>query len=225
MIASLLSRYRFVDGIRIILYILAGLLPVFFLPRPLGIDFGREMTFGMLIVLAFVLWMLSILSAGKIRWRHSPIVYGAGLLAVIYTASALLSPAPWVSMFFGDVAPERLSSMVAGLLLMLIVANVLYRREEGGTLLFILIFSGALSAVLTAFQLLADVSLLRAIGVADNATVNVVGTLNGLALVYAVLFAVTAGVVFSSAAAGWRAWIRWGLRAATFLFLLDLVLF
>ncbi|OHA02308.1 MAG: hypothetical protein A3J58_00585 [Candidatus Sungbacteria bacterium RIFCSPHIGHO2_02_FULL_52_23] len=224
MLTSILSQERFTYAAKMILYVFVALVPVFFLPRPFGIDFGREMTFGMLIMLAFVLWMLSILSAGEIRWRHSPIVYGAGLLAIMYAASALLSPAPWVSVFFGDVAPERLSSVVAGLLLMLIVANVLYRREEGGTLLFVLIFSAALSAALTAFQLLAGVSLLYAIGVADNATVNVVGTLNGLALVYAVLFAVTAGVVFSSAAAGWRAWIRWALRAATFLFLLDLVL-
>ncbi|MBI2053182.1 MAG: tetratricopeptide repeat protein, partial [Candidatus Sungbacteria bacterium] len=224
MLTSMLSQERFMYAAKVILYIFAALLPVVFLPRPLGIDFGREMTFGMLIMLAFVLWVLSVLATGEIRWRHSPILYGAGLLAATFTASALLSPAPWVSVFFGDVAAERLSSVVAGLLLMLTAGNILRRREEGGTLLFIMIFSGALSAALTAFQLLADVSLLRAIGAVQDATANVVGTMNGLALIYTVLFAVTAGIVFSSAAAGWRAWIRWALGAAAFLFLMDLVL-
>lgn len=224
MITSLLSYQRFVYGAKIALYAMAAFLPLLVLPRPFGIDFGREMMFGMLIMLAFVLWILSILAAGEIRWRHSPILYGAGLVAAAFAASALLSPSPRVAVFFGDVAPERLSLVILGLLAMIIAGNVLRTRAEGGTLLFILIFSGAVSAVLTALQLIADISLLRAIGIAQDAAANVVGTLNGLALVYAVFLVLTAGVVFSNTAAQWKSWVRWALGMAAGLFLLDIVL-
>lgn len=211
-------------GAKIVLYILAALLPLLFAPRSLGIAFGREVIFSVLIMLAVMLWLVAILASGEIRYMHSPLLYAIGGIAALFGVSTLVSASPFVSAFFSDVTAERLSWLVLGLLTAVAAGGVMRRREEGGTLLLILIFSGALSALGTVIQFVSGHSVLAALGLATGADANVIGTVNGLALFYAALFMMTVGLLLSAVSAGWTGRVRGALGAAALLFLFNLLI-
>jgi len=216
---------RFEYGAKMILFVLAAALPLWFVPvSGIGIDMGREITFGVLILASCILWLLRILSSGEIRFQRSPLLWGALGLLVFFGVSTLLSKAPLVSALFADAGAEKFFSMLALVLLAILAGSVLRRREDAGTLIFILIFSGAVSAALTAVQLLAKFSLLASVAGANGIGATVVGTVNGLSLFYAALLAMTAGVALSQGARHWKAWVRWSLAVAGALFLFDIIL-
>ena len=208
---------------KFVLYILAALLPLLFLPLPLGVAFGREVVFTLLIILAFMLWLVATLASGQIRYAHSPLLYIAGALALLSAVSTFISASPFVSAFYNDVTAERLSWLILGLLAMVTVGGVLRRREEGGTLLLVLIFTGALAALMSAIQFLFGASLLMTFGLANGTDANVIGTANSLALFYAALFMMTVGLLLSAVAAEWKVWARGALGGAAILFLLNLL--
>ena len=216
---------RFEQGAKIVLFVLAGALPLWFVPSShIGIDRGREITFGILILLAVILWLLHILSAGEIRYQRSPLLWAALAAAAVFGASALASQAPMVSVLFADASAEKLSSFAAMLVVMITAGSVLWRREDAGTLLFVLIFSGAASAVLTFLQISLNISIFRYLNIANGVDANAIGTINGLALFYAALLSLSAGLTLSRAAAGWHTWVRWALYAASLAFLVDIAL-
>lgn len=219
-----MTSQRCVYGAKIALYVLAALLPLLFVPQPFGIAFGREVVFAVLIMLTVMLWLVAILAAGEIRYVHSPLLYAIGGVAALFGVSTLVSASPFVSAFFSDVAAERLSWLVLGLLTAVAAGSVLRRREEGGTLLLILIFSGALSALGTAIQFVSGHSVLTALGLATGADANVIGTVNGLALFYAAFFMMTVGLLLSAVSAGWTGRVRGALGAAALLFLFNLLI-
>lgn len=212
-----LSSSRFSYGARLVLYVVAGLLPLLFLPQPFGADLGREIAFSVLIIVAFALWLVSVLISGEFSYPHSPILYAGAGLAVIFGASTLLSRSPHLSAFWADPSAERWITLIVGLLLAGVAAASLQGRGETGTLLFVLIFSGALSALLNSYQL-----LIVNYPLPFNA--NVIGTINGLALFYAALFMMALGLLLSPAAQNWKRWARGALAVSAALFFLDLVL-
>lgn len=211
-------------GTSIPLYILAAFLPLLLLPAPWGGDFGRELVFSALVVIAVIVWLVRVLASGEFRYVQSPILYAAGAMALVMTASAILSHAPFIAVFFADAAAERLSWLMTGILLMIAVSSALQRREEAGTALFILIFAGAAVSAIAALQMLFDISIFKYFNIATGTDANAIGTVNGLALFFVALGVMTAGLLLSSAASAWKVWVRWALGAACFLFLLDIVL-
>src|SRR3989338_5397713 len=115
---------RFEFGAKIILYILAGLLPILFIPFPIGVEFGREVVFSVLIILGAIFWFLSILKTGEIRFQLSPILYAALLLLVVFAASTVFSKSPAVSFFLADSVAEKLTTLILGLVLMVLAGGV-----------------------------------------------------------------------------------------------------
>ncbi|MFY9462743.1 MAG: tetratricopeptide repeat protein [Candidatus Sungiibacteriota bacterium] len=211
-------------GVKVPLYLLAAFLPLFFLPLPWGGDFGRELVFSALVVIAVIAWLARALAAGEFRYVHSPILYAAGAMSLALAASAVLSHAPYVAVFFADAAAERLSWLITGVLLMIAASSAFTRREEAGTALFILIFAGAASAAIAAVQMIFSISLFQMLGAGSGADANAIGTVNGLALFFAALGMMTAGLLLSPSASAWKKWVRWTLCAAGILFLLNIVL-
>lgn len=214
------STNRFAYGTKIILYALAGILPVWFLPLPFGVEFGRELTFIILIAAGALAWLVSLLVSGEIRYPHSPILYAALALIAVLGVSTLLSRAPYFSAFLADSAAERWAALGIGLALMAATAAGLRSRGEAGTVLFVLIFAGAAAALASALSLLGLIGPIGPIG----PVFSVVGTANGLALFYAALLMMTAGLLLSPAAHAWKGWVRAALAAAAVFFLLDLLL-
>lgn len=207
-----------------LLYVLAAFLPLAVLPLSLRIDFGREVIFSSLIIAAAVLWFLSILTTGEVRIRHSPVCWAALALLLVFGVATVFSNSPFVSFLISDASAESLVTLIAVLLLMLVTSSVLRSREEAGTLIFILIFAGALSALATLIQIWTGFTPYRwLVNSATNIDFNVVGTINGLSLFYIALFMTTLGVLFSSFAEYWKSWVRYALWASLALLALDIV--
>ncbi|TSD04660.1 MAG: putative tpr repeat protein [Parcubacteria group bacterium Greene0714_36] len=210
---------------KIILYIIAGAFPLLVLPLPLGTDIGREIALVTLTVITGILWLIGILGHGEVRYPVSPILWVAGILAVVWGASTALGHAPLVSFFFADAAAERLMTLLTGLTLMAVTAGILKNRAEetytsAGTLLFILIFGGAAAAILSLYTfLIGPIGFLPV-----QPFFNVIGTVNGLAIFYGALLMMTAGLLLSPAVEKWKTWVRVVATAAAVIFLANLLL-
>ena len=210
---------------RMLLFVLTAAVPLWFIPvSTIGIDAGREITFGVLILGVVMLWLLRVLISGEIRYHHSPLLWMEGLILIFFGAATFLSRAPLVSVLFADPAAEKFLSVALFVLLAAVGGSVLRNREHAGTLIFVLVFSTALSALLALVQLLGGPSLLKHLMGATGIDANVIGTVNGLALFYAVVLAMTAGLCLSGAAREWHKWIRWLLGGAMAVFLADLII-
>lgn len=212
------NRFAYIS--KLFFYLTAAALPVAFLPLPFGADTGREIIFAVLILGAGLLWLAATLGKGEFRYPVSPILWGAGVLAVVWTASAALSGSPMVSAFFAEPQAERVMTLGLGLVLMIAMAGVLETRGEARLLLFVLLSSGAVAALLSLYTFL--VGPIGFIPIQPH--FNVIGTINGLALFYAVLLAMTLGLILSSGASQWYKGMRWLLGIAGVLFLLNLLL-
>lgn len=216
---------RFEFGAKIILYILAGFLPIFFVPLPLGVEFGREVVFSVLIILGAILWFLSILKTGEVRFQKSPILYAALLALVVFAFSAVFSKAPLFSFFLADAASEKLTTLILGLVLMVLAGGVFRSREEVGQWIFILLFSGAIAGIFSILQITQIFPVYKYLAsFASGVDFNVIGTINGLALFYGVLFITGVGLLFSSSLGSWKWWMRYGLFASLAVFLVNLLL-
>lgn len=212
------NRFAYIS--KLLVYLIAAAIPVAFLPLPFGAETGREIILTVLILGAGLLWLAATLGRGEISYPVSPILWGAGLLAVVWTASTALSGSPLVSAFFADAGSERAMTLGLGLVLMITAAGVLATRAEAGLLLFVLLLSGAVGAVLSLYTF-----LVGPIGfLSVQPYFNVIGTVNGLALFYAVLLAMTLGLILSPGARRWRGAMRWSLVTAGILFLLNLLM-
>ena len=215
---------RFEWGSRMLLYVLAAFLPLAVLPLSLRVDFGREIIFSTLVIAAAVLWLLSILTVGEVRIRHSPVCWAALALLLVFGAATIFSKSPFVSFLISDVAAESLVTLMAAALLMLLTSSVFRSREEAGMLIFILIFAGALSALFTLIQIWTGFTPYRwLVNSATSIDFNVVGTINGLALFYIALFMMTLGVLYSTFADNWKEWVRYALWAALAFFALNII--
>lgn len=216
---------RFEFGAKIILYILAGLLPIFFVPLPIGVEFGRETVFSVLIILGAILWFLSILKTGEVRFQKSPILYAALLILVVFAFSTVFSKSTLVSFFLADVAAEKLSTLILGLALTALAGGVFKSREEVGRLVFTLLFSGAIAGILDILQMTQIFPVYKYLAsFASGVDFNVIGTINGLALFYGALFVTGIGLLFSSSLGSWKWWMRYGLFASLAIFLANLLL-
>lgn len=212
---------RFQMGAKIILYLFAALLPLWFVPVSLPVEFGREITFGILVIIAVILRLLVVLRTGEIRFPHSPILWAAGVLVLVFSASVLASKSPLLSTFFADATAEKLSTLVLGVLLMILAATTFASRREIGIFLFILLVSGTISALATLLQFF-GIPVYSAIGGGQN--FNVIGTVNGLAVFYASLLLINTGLIFSGVFRTWRPWIRSLLFVSSLAFLAVILL-
>ena len=209
---------------KIVLYVVAGFLPLWFLPLPTGVELGREITFSILIIAALVLWLLSVLTTGELRFQISPVLYAAGHFLAVMIISTFLSVAPSVSAFLADPVGEKLSTLILGVFLMFLMGGLFKKQKEVGTLVFVLIFAGGVSALVNLAQLLTQIPLYQKLfSFAQGADFNAIGTQNGLALFFATLLAVALGVITSASFKKWKGWVRTALLVSILAFLANLV--
>lgn len=207
---------------RIILYVLAVLLPLWVLPGGMSIEGGRATTFGILIFVGTILWLAAILHKGELRYFRSPIVWIAFFFLAVAGIGALLSVSPIESFAFSPSRAETFVAVGLGILLMFFVGGVFYTPRQAERSLMLLVLSGGVSALITAAQIVFGFSayewFLAGAGAIDF---NVIGTINGLAIFYTVL-----GVIGIQLAGrdGVKIWTRVLLFAALFFLFLDVFL-
>ena len=215
----------FAYSAKIALWALAALLPIWFVPFSIGVEFGREVTFGVLIFAGVILWLLSVLTRGEIRFVQSPILWAAGLMAAVFAVSAFYSASPFVSFFLAAPVAERVSALVLGILLMILAGAVLTTDEDVGKALELLFLTSGIAALIVFVQLVGNISLFRYLGsFAQGIDFNAVGSINGFALFAAVVFSVGIGVVVSRSFGEWRWWKKIILVAILALLLADMFL-
>ncbi|TSC68498.1 MAG: hypothetical protein G01um101466_428 [Parcubacteria group bacterium Gr01-1014_66] len=186
----------FLDITRRILYVFAALLPVWILPLPVSIEFGRELTFMLLIVLAGLSWCLSFLARGQMRLHYSVIHFAVAGFLIVLTVSVLTSALPFRSLLVNGPSAERFIAPLLGALLMLIVAGSMEKYQIERFLL-ILFGSTTLAGIITAIQLIGEISLYGIIIFgAGNFDANPVGTLNGLSLFYGMILMMEMSIGF-----------------------------
>lgn len=220
---------RFEYAARIVLYGIAAFLPIWLVPFfSLGAEFGREVTFTVLIIIAALLWLLSILTRGEIRFFLSPVLYAALIFLLFIGISAIFSTAPFVSAFLASPAAERLSTIILGALLFVLFGSIFRTQEEAWTATFLLIATAALSALVNAVQLIFDISLFQYVSpiVSESPSFNVIGTVNGLALFYVALLSLSLGLLLGrrSKLIARSPLISYFLAFVSLLFLLNLFL-
>ncbi len=209
---------------KMLVYIFTALLPIFFIPWPVGVELGREITFSILIVLGAIAWLVSILKHGVLRYQHSPVLAAAFILFVVTAAGVVFSKTPWISAVLADPTAERFSTLILGLAFVLVTGGVLRSREEVATAVFILIFSGGAAALINVVQLLSGVPLYQyLLPFAQGSDFNVIGTQNGAALFYAALFVMGGGFWVLNSQENLRPFARYLLPAVLAVFLVNLL--
>ena len=215
---------KFERAAKLLIYVLSALLPLWFLPLPVGVENGREITFAILIACAGILWLLSALTTGGIRLNLSPVLYGVALFSVVAFLSAFFSSSPFISSFFSDPVGERLSAIIMGAILFLLIGGLFKKQHEIGIFVFLFVFTSALSAAINLIQLVFGVSVYGYLfSVAQGSDFNIVGTQNGLALFYSVILGLTAGITTSVSIKKWKPWLKYILYISAALFLLNLM--
>lgn len=220
---------RFEYTVKIILYSIVALLPIWIVPWfSLGAEFGRETTFTVLIIIAALFWLLGVLTRGEIHFFLSPALWAVLLFFLFAAISALFSAAPFVSVFLATPSAERLSTLFLGILLFVLFGSVFRTQGEAWGAALILLGAGTLSAIVNAVQLIFDISLFQYVSpiVSESPSFNVIGTVNGLALFYVALLSLALGLLLSkrSKLISESPLIIFFLCIASLLFLLNLFL-
>ncbi|MDZ4260060.1 MAG: tetratricopeptide repeat protein, partial [Candidatus Sungbacteria bacterium] len=199
--------------------------PVWFLPFPVGLEFGREITFSVIIIAAFILWLLSVLTQGQMRYPSSPLLWATGFLAIVFGVSTFLSKAPLVSLIYGDPIAERFSTLFLGILFMLLSASVYSSAKEIKRVLLVLIYASGIAGLIAFFQLAWGISLFNYLSpYAQGVDFNAVGTMNGFTLFMVVIFVITLGFLFSSSVTSMKAWMRYTLAAVPVILMLNMLM-
>ncbi len=220
-----MQKNYFESGARIALYVFAGLLPIWFIPLPVGVEFGREVTFSILIAVSLILWLLSLLTRGEIRYTHSPLLYVGGFFAFVWGLAAFYSRAPGISLFLAPASAERLSTVFLGLLILVLAGAVFRSKADVARALLILFAATGASAIAMFVQLLFGWSFYSLIvSFAGGIDFNPVGTANALSLFYAAVFMTGVGIAFSGILSGAPWWLKYGLGALLFFLFADLLL-
>lgn len=214
-VLSKISTYIFLS--------LGVLIPLWFLSYSGNIDFSREVTFGILISLAFGIWLLRVLLKGEVSYVKSPINIALLVFLAIAGLSTILSKIPYVAFFSSDVVSERLINLIFYALAYWVASSALTEKKDAVLFMFLLIGAGAVSAIIT---------LLGFFGVhilpfpfANRIDFNIIGTVNGLALFYGFLLVVVSGflVTMRNMMDSMPQWMRVGLWGSAVLFLLNLI--
>lgn len=170
------------DSPRILFYILALFLPIWFIPINIGVEFSREITFSAITVIALLLWLLQTLSKGEVYFRNSAVYIGIAIFLFISFISAFFSTSPFYSIFFSDTISEKVSTFLLGAVIMFLVSGTVRDQVYGIKTLFILIFASAISGI---YSLLSFLNIIRLpFEFTKSVDFNVIGTANGLALFY-----------------------------------------
>ncbi len=216
---------RFASVGRTLLFIFAGAVPLWFVPWRINVDFGREMTFLLLILGAFVAWLLSGLLTGRFRFVRSIGLYAGALFLLAASVSTLLSKRPFASAFLNDPSAEKWSTLLAGFLVMIVTASVFVSRKDVTRAVIIFLLAAGAQAAMTFFSLAFRVSAFRAIApFVQGDDFNVIGTINGAVLLYATGIIMALGFILTPAFHQLRTWIRWVLYAAIFFFSANLLM-
>lgn len=185
------------------IYLLAFLLPIFFLPWTANaLDFNKQALLIVLVFISLFAWLLKILISGKFNfcfnWVHLPIV----VLFLVYLVSTIFSLWPYGS-FWGwpQITSESLLSLLGLLILYFLVINIFEKREIF-YLVNLLIISGFLAIILGILQIFGK--FLFPFNFTKITAFNTIGGVNSLGVFTAVLLPLIIVLIIVNTKLFWR---------------------
>lgn len=176
-------------------YSIGFLIPLWFMPFSGSIDFSREVTFGILLFLAFILWLFHALFHGEFTYQKSLANIAVLLLLLIGALSAFFSKISYVAFFSTDIIGERYLSIIFYALAYFLATVVLTEKKDAMLMVFLMIGSSLVASVITLFGFF-GIHLLP-FSFAKRIDFNVVGTINALALFYGFMLVLVVGLLTS----------------------------
>lgn len=182
---------------KISLYLLALLLPIFFLPWTTdALDFNKQALLIVLVFISFFSWLLKVLISGKLsfyfNWIHIPVI----VLFLVFVVSAIFSLYPHGS-FWGwpQAASESLLTLFGFILFYFLLVNI-FAKKEIFYLLSLFVVSSALAMLYGGLQLFGKFFL--PFSFTQTPGFNTIGVVNGLAVFGAVLLPLAIFLLLSS---------------------------
>lgn len=219
------ASVRFARLGRVLLFIFAAAIPLWFVPLRINVDFGREIAFLLLIASAFVCYLLSGLLTGKFRFVYSSGLVAAGIFLLAASVSTFVSRTPFASAFLADPSAEKWSTLLAGFLVMAVSASMFSRRRDAAIAVAVFLIAAGVEALLTFLSLAFHISVAHTIApFVQGDGFNVIGTINGLALLYAAGLITAIGFILSPTFRRWQAWVQWAIIASAVLFGANLLI-
>jgi hypothetical protein len=132
LLSRVLSHRVFKDSfLKWLLIAVAFLMPIFFIPgQTVAPEFSKMILLEIVVLLGAFVWSLSRLGEGRVSFPKSLLLAVAGLLAVEFVVSALVSPAPIVSFFGSGYDIGTVNTFIVLFLLMFLSAGVFSDRNR-----------------------------------------------------------------------------------------------
>lgn len=168
--------------IKIGIYVLAFLTPLFFLPQTANVlELNKQFLVFAAVSVLLVLWLAKILNQRKLEIKKSLL----NVFVVIFAASVLVSSVLAANKFqtllgFGGQISESFLTVVSLAAIFFLVANAFKTAKEAGTLLFVLLCSALVSAVFGFLQ--ASGNFILPWEIVRSSGFNSVGSANALAV-------------------------------------------
>lgn len=201
------------------LYLLAFLTPLFFLPFNTNIlELNKQLLLVVFALLLLIAWIGKMIAEGSMEMKKSWLNIGLALFAVFYLISSILSKNFYQGLVgSGGMISESFFSLVALLIVFFVVVNNIKKREEITNFVFVLICSGLVAGLFSAWQLAGK--FLLPWDFAQNASFNTVGSVSAMEVFLATLLVLAAVLFTEIDTVRWRQ-IFYGVAAGFFLLMI-----
>lgn len=204
------------------LYILAFLTPLFFLPFTANVlELNKQF---LLFVFSFVLlifWLAKSLTQRKIRIQKSLVNIFIVLFLVSALVSSLLSKSIYQAMIgFGGVIAESFITLICFAIIYFLFANTIKTKKEISTLIYVLLGSALLTAILAIFQSFSW--FIFPWDFTKNIAFNTVGSVNGLEIFLAAILVLAVTLFTDSKRTGRQLIVLGGISAILFFLIISL---
>ena len=144
---------RIINGV---IYLLAFLLPIFFLPWTSEVlEFNKQALVIILTTVAVIFWLLKILVSNKLEWTDNLLNPAVAIFLVVYFLSALFSLFPSGSLIgFANHLSQSFIVILCGILLYFVAANNFRTRQQAYNLGLVFLSSIFLAGVFGLLQIL-----------------------------------------------------------------------
>ena len=198
------------------LYILAFLVPVFFLPFTANIlELNKQLLLLVFSLFFLIAWLGKIIASGQLKLKKSLLNLGIILFLIFYLISAAVSKNLYQSLVGGNgMVQEAFFSLFALVIIFFVLVNNLKNRSEVQNVIFALTLSAFLAGIYGMLQLAGK--FVFPWDFVKNTNFNTVGSVNALEIFLGGMLVLSAVLFAESGTARWRQ-IFYGVAAGFFL--------
>jgi len=182
--------------IKILIYALVVLIPLWFLPLTVNVvDFNKQALMILLIVVTLILWLIKILSQGELKWKSNIINILIGVFALACILSTIFSYRPYNSLVgWPNHLTSSLATVLGFLALYILIVNNFKEIKNTFNLLFAFLASSAVASVVGLLQIWG--AFIFPWDFAKSISFNTIGGVNSLGIFSAVLLTLITGLLF-----------------------------